>query len=98
MGDKGQPSWYMDEVDEEGNPTGNIITTEDYTKATKYFLGKEALPDFNGGLNMNFYWKGIDISIATAFQIGGWAYDYSFLDGMSMSYYVGHNKEMLKDF
>ena len=98
MGDKGQPSWYMDEVDEEGNPTGNIITTEDYTKATKYFLGKEALPDFNGGLNMNFYWKGIDISIATAFQIGGWAYDYSFLDGMSMSYYVGHNKEMWNTF
>jgi hypothetical protein len=99
MTEKGQAMWYMDEIDKTtGEKTGNIVTTEDYTQATKYFLDKEALPDFTGGLNMTFFWKGLDISIATAFQIGGWAYDSSFLSGMSASYYVGHNKELWNTF
>ena len=99
MTEKGQAMWYMDEIDQNtGEKTGNIITTEDYTKATKYFLDKEALPDFTGGLNMTFFWKGLDISVATAYQIGGWAYDSSFLSGMSASYYVGHNKELWNTF
>lgn len=98
MNELGQGMWYMDEVDEAGNPTGNKVTTTEYQNATKYFIGKTALPDINGGLNTTFYFKGIDLSIATAFQIGGWAYDYSFLDGMSSSYYTGHNVELWDTF
>ena len=97
MNERGQGMWYMDVLDDQGNVVETTTTTE-YQNATKYFIGKSALPDFNGGLSTSFYFKGIDVSIATAFQIGGWAYDYSFLDGMSSSYYVGHNKEMWKTF
>jgi TonB-linked SusC/RagA family outer membrane protein len=97
MTENGAPMWYKDVFDENGNVTGQE-TTESYSGATKYYLGKSALPDFTGGLNMTFAYKGIDLSIATAFQIGGWAYDYSYLDGMSSTFYVGHNKDMWKTF
>lgn len=93
MDEKGNPTWYTDEKDEQGNVTGQT-TTGQYTEATKYWLGKQALPDFNGGLNTSFSYKGFDVNIATAFQLGGWAYDSQYLSGMSVSYYVGHNRDM----
>ena len=98
MNEKGQPKWYMDELDENGEKTGNIVETTKYSDATKYFLGKSALPEFNGGLSTTFYYKGIDLSIATAFQIGGWAYDSNYLSGMSSTFYVGHNRDLWKTF
>lgn len=98
MDENGNSLWYTDELDGEGVPTGNKITTDDYSQATKYFIGKSALPDFSGGLNTSFYYKGLDISIATAFQIGGWAYDSEYLSGMGSTYYVGHNKDLWKTF
>lgn len=93
MDEKGNPMWYKDEKDENGNVTGQT-TTGKYTEATKYWLGKQALPDFNGGLNTSFSYKGFDVNIATAFQLGGWAYDSQYLSGMSASFYVGHNRDM----
>ena len=93
MDEKGNPTWYTDEKDEQGNVIGQT-TTSKYTEATKYWLGKQALPDFNGGLNTSFSYKGFDVNIATAFQLGGWAYDSQYLSGMSVSYYVGHNRDM----
>lgn len=93
MDEKGNPMWYTDEKDEQGNVTGQT-TTGKYTEATKYWLGKQALPDFNGGLNTSFSYKGFDVNIATAFQLGGWAYDSQYLSGMSASLYVGHNRDM----
>lgn len=98
MNESGQAMWYKDELDENNEPTGNIVTTTEYSEATKYFLGKQALPDFNGGLNTSFYYKGIELSISTAFQIGGWARDYDYFSGMSMSYYVGHHKDLWKTY
>ena len=98
MDEKGNAMWYANELDAEGNPTGNKTTTTKYTDADKYYIGKSAIPAINGGLNTNFYFKGFDLSIATAFQLGGWAYDYSFLSGMNSSFYVGHNRAMWNTF
>ncbi len=99
MDETGQAMWYTDELNPEtGEPTGKVVTTTTYADATKYWLDKSALPDFNGGLNTSFYFKGFDLSIATAFQVGGWAYDSSYLDGMSNSFYIGHNKDMWDTF
>jgi hypothetical protein len=97
MDEKGNAMWYMDETNDKGEVIGRTTTTT-YAEATRYFIGKSALPDFNGGFSTTFSYKGIDLSIATAFQIGGYAYDYSYLDGMSSSFYVGHNKDMWKTF
>ena len=98
MDEKGNAMWYMDEKDEEGNLTGNIVTTTTYSDATQYYLGKSALPDFTGGLSTQFYYKGFDLAIATAFQIGGYGYDSEYNSTMSSSFYVGHNRDMWKTF
>ena len=92
--DTGQSSWYYKVYDDKGEWTGEMKTTEVYADAEKMWIGKEALPDFTGGLNTTFQWKGIDLTIATAFQIGGWAYDSNFLGEMGYSFYVGHHREM----
>lgn len=94
--DEGKPTWYheRDAKDDDGNMTREVVATDDYEKATKFWLGKSALPDFTGGLHTTLSFKGLDISIATAFQIGGYAYDTDFVKGMSNSYHAGHNKEM----
>lgn len=63
----------MDEKDANGKVTGRTVT-EDYTQASKYELGS-TLPDFQGGFSTDFAYKGIDLSIATNFQIGGKIYD-----------------------
>ncbi|WP_300904087.1 TonB-dependent receptor [uncultured Alistipes sp.] len=97
MNESGAPTWYTDVLDEAGNVVGRE-TTDNYTKATKYYLGKSAIPDFTGGLSMSLQWKGLDLSVATAFQIGGYAYDSQYLSGMSSSFYVGHHKDMWKTF
>lgn len=102
MDENGKAQWWMDKEtkDEE---TGKVISVEKvktgtYTNATKYWTGKSALPDFTGGLNTSLYIHGFDLAVQTAFQIGGWGYDTQYLDGMSSSYYVGHNKDMWKTF
>lgn len=48
--------WYMDETNEKGEVTGRTTTTT-YADATRYFIGKSALPDFNGGLSTTFSYK-----------------------------------------
>ncbi len=98
MDENGNPLWYMDEKDENGNLTGNQITTGKYADATKYYLDKSALPDLTGGFNTTLKYKGFDLSIATSFQLGGWAYDYEYLSGLSSSFYVGKNKDMWNTF
>lgn len=89
MDEEGRALWYKEDPD-----THEVTTTHTYTQATKFWTGKTALPAFNGGLNTSFFYKGLDISVQTAFQIGGWGYDYNYVGTLSSSYYVGHNKDM----
>ncbi|MBQ3812985.1 MAG: TonB-dependent receptor [Bacteroidales bacterium] len=98
MDENGKAQWWTDEKDDNGEKTGNQVKTTKYSDATKYYLGKSALAKLNGGLNTQLTWKGIDFSIQTSYQIGGWAYDSEYLDGMSISYYVGHSTDMWKTF
>ncbi len=43
--------------------------------ASQKVLGKTAIPDLYGGLNTTLEFYGVDLSIQTAFQIGGYVYD-----------------------
>ena len=63
-------------VDEE-DENGNIVmrTTNDPNKATRYQIGKSAIPTFYGGLSTTVEAYGVDLSIATAFQGGGYLMD-----------------------
>ena len=97
MDETGSAQWWKDVKDAEGNVTGQEKTTN-YTDATKYYLGKTALPTLDGGINTQLYWKGLDFSIQTSYRLGGWGYDSEYLDGMSISYYVGHNADLWKTY
>ena len=96
MDENGNAQWYMKVRDDDGNETGEDEITTTYADADKYYLGKTALPKLDGGLNTQFYWKGLELSIQTAYRIGGWAYDGEYLDGLSNSFYVGHNSDLWK--
>ncbi len=43
--------------------------------ATLYQLNKSAIPDLTGGISTNLTYKNFDLSIATAFQLGGYVQD-----------------------
>ncbi len=97
MDASGNAMWYTTETDPvTGDPVegAEVTTTTNYNEATKFWLGKESLPDFTGGFNTTFQWKGIDLTIATAFQLGGYGYDGEYLSNMSNSFYVGHHRDM----
>jgi TonB-linked SusC/RagA family outer membrane protein len=74
VGETGKALWYVDVKDDKGNVTGRE-TTDTYSKATYYETGKTALPDFFGGFSTDVAAYGFDLSIQTAFQVGGYAYD-----------------------
>ena len=84
----GASQWYMDVKDANGNITCEI--TEDYTKASKYDQGS-TLPDFQGGLSMDFTYKGFDLAIGTSFQIGGKVYDSMYSNFMHAGSNLGAN-------
>ncbi|RSC96124.1 SusC/RagA family TonB-linked outer membrane protein [Tenacibaculum singaporense] len=74
----GEALWYMDELDTNGNPTGNRTTTNDYAIATRYQTGKQSLPDFIGGLTNTFKYKNFDLNILTNFSFGSYVYDSTY--------------------
>ena len=93
VNEEGKSLWYYDEKDENGNLTGELATTTDYTKADKYYIGT-ALPDFQGGITTEFAWKGLDFSIATNYQLGGKIYDSMYAGFMHAGNNVGSNWHM----
>ena len=76
--DNGDPLWYM--VDTLGNyvldAAGNKTTTNNYKATNPCNVGK-ATPIFQGGLNTQFSWKGLALSINTNFTYGNKVYNYT---------------------
>ena len=65
--------YWKNTTDSEGNVTGRELTSN-FAEANQYEMG-DALPDMTGGLRTTFRWKGLDLNIQTAFQIGGKQWD-----------------------
>ena len=90
----GKALWYADQevLDDEGNPTGAIeqIKVDNYEKASKYDLGT-ALPDFIGGVILNFQYKNFDFSAGANYQLGGLTYDSLYASAMHTGRQVGQN-------
>lgn len=70
----GDPLWYTDVVDKEGNITGRT-TTNNYSKASYYYVNKSSLPKVYGGFNTALSYKGFDLSANFAYSIGGYIVD-----------------------
>lgn len=80
VSEDGRSQWYMDQTDENGNVTGQTVTTE-YTSATDYICGNP-IPDLYGGFGTDISFYGFDFSIAFNYQIGGLAYDSGYAESM----------------
>ncbi len=87
----GDALWYIDELDDMGNPTGNRITTSEYSEADEYFLDKSAIPDVYGGLSTQFDYKKLSLNIGFAYQIGGYGYDGVYAGLLPSAGDIGHN-------
>ncbi len=81
----GKELFYADVLDTEGNPTGEVITTDNASNANRKYLDKSALPDVYGGFDTDVSYKGFDLTIAFAYQFGGYAYDAQYGGLMSPS-------------
>ena len=73
-----------------------IVTTTDAASATKYELGKSSLPDVFGGLSTNIEFYGFDLSVATAFSLGGYCYDGTYAGLMNSSAGSNYHIDMFK--
>lgn len=72
--DNGDPLWYKDVKDAQGNVTGRT-TTNDYAQADYYYVDKSSLPKVYGGFNTAFSYKGFELSALFAYSIGGYIVD-----------------------
>lgn len=80
--EEGLSLWYKYELDDEGNRTGNLITTGEYSQADDFLCGT-ALPKVSGGFGTTFYAYGFDLTLQCAYQIGGKALDYNYMSSLS---------------
>jgi len=80
----------------EGNYTEKVEkeTVIGISNATQYQTGKSAIPDLVGGIGTTVKYKGFDLSIQTAFQIGGYVYDGGY---SSLMHAGGEGKNYHKD-
>ncbi|MDD2293827.1 MAG: TonB-dependent receptor [Bacteroidales bacterium] len=81
----GNSLYYKDILDEEGNVTSKE-TTDDYTKASYYYVGT-SIPKVYGSLLNTLTYKGFDLSFLLTYQLGGLVYDSSYGSLMSYSGY-----------
>lgn len=77
----GAELWYMEETDQSGTPTGNTVTTDDYSKAS-YYLCDDPTPALYGGFGTSLQFYGFDVSVSFTYSIGGLAYDSGYASYM----------------
>lgn len=85
--DTGDSLYYVGGYDEDGNYTGEgRTTTNDYTKADKYYVGT-SIPKFYGSLSNTFTVGNFSLSALLTFGVGGLKYDTNYSGMMSYSGY-----------
>ncbi len=78
--ENGDALFYKDVVDDDGNPTGERETTNEYSEADEYFLDKTSIPDLYGGFSTSLDYKGFDLEIGFSYQLGGYGYDATYFN------------------
>ena len=89
----GYQMWYKDVETEDGEKTGERITTKEYGEATRYYLDKSSLPEVIGGLSTNVAYKNFELSALINFSFGSYVYDSvyaSLMSGFESSGRTGH--------
>ncbi len=91
----GEPLYYKNVTDADGNVTGRTVTTS-YSDADYYLCGT-ALPSTYGGFGTSVKFKGFDFNIDFAYQIGGRMYDSDYASYMSTPTSSSRGTAMHKD-
>lgn len=73
----------------EGEVAKGLTTT--YANATQLFVGKSAIPDVRGAVNLFTGYKGFDLSAQVLYQIGGYGYDGAYATLMNNDVIGGNN-------
>ncbi|MCM1077293.1 MAG: TonB-dependent receptor [Bacteroides sp.] len=92
----GASMWYYNVLDDNGNPTGEMKTTETYSQGSYYLCGT-ALPDVYGGFGTSINAYGFDFSIDFTYQLGGQVYDSTYAGLMASPYSSRRGYAMHKD-
>lgn len=80
------------ELDEDNYPILDTReTTDDYSKATRVQTNKSSIPDVTGGFSTSIDAYGFDLSVQTAYQIGGYVMDSSYAGLMNSGFTGGTN-------
>lgn len=79
--ENGKPLYNKYTKDENGVETVTTVNTT--SEASLRQTGKSAIPKLNGGLSTTFEAYGFDLSIQTAFQIGGYVWDSQYMTLMN---------------
>ncbi|MDE6012186.1 MAG: TonB-dependent receptor [Prevotella sp.] len=93
----GQALYYYNVKDKDGNETGEVATTANFSQADKYDCGS-VLPKLFGGFGTTLNAYGFDLSAQFQFQLGGKIYDGSYQALMHTQASVGQawHKDVLK--
>lgn len=80
--ENGAALYYADVLDEQNHKIG-VTTVENPEEATQYEFDKESIPDVYGGFGTMLQYKGFDLSLSFAYQIGGWVMDSQYQSMMN---------------
>ncbi|WP_316250685.1 SusC/RagA family TonB-linked outer membrane protein [Parabacteroides acidifaciens] len=81
LNENGEALYYKDITDNNGNITGHETTTS--ASGATYYLCGTALPDVYGGFGTALSFKGFDLSVDFAYQIGGQVLDSDYSSMMN---------------
>ena len=68
--DNGNPQWYINETDDDGNVIDSESVTEVYSEAERTWIGKSAIPTITGGAGLHVDFKGVYLD-ANLYFAGG---------------------------
>ncbi|MFZ4261831.1 SusC/RagA family TonB-linked outer membrane protein [Sphingobacterium sp. HJSM2_6] len=66
-------------------------TTTKYEDATRYYVGKSAIPKIRGAVNLRAGYKGVELSAQMLYSLGGYAYDGAYAALMNDDLIGGNN-------
>ncbi|QKG80405.1 SusC/RagA family TonB-linked outer membrane protein [Tenuifilum thalassicum] len=98
----GKSMWYQDvtHIDPVTNEVvvDSVITTKNYSDATRYYTGTSSIPDLVGGVTNSFIYKNFELSFLITFGIGGQVYDspYAALMHGNLTNGTNFHKDILK--
>lgn len=81
--------FYSDNPTKRGTLKQGITKT--YSQATLYYIGKSAIPDVRGAVNLRGGFKGFELDVQMLYSYGGWSYDAAYAGLMDNPLIGGNN-------